>query len=544
VLRTIEEPRLWMIRHVPKPAPRPTISARRLRHLALALIILGVVCRLVRYALHFPFWGDEVFLCVNFLGRDYLGLTRRLDCNQVAPLLFLWGEFTAFKLLGPSELALRLLPELAGLASLGLFWHLARTTLGPRAALLAVGLLATARWPVTMAASVKPYSFDLFFALALLVLAVHYLRRPERVGLLVLLALVIPIAVLSSYPSVFVGGGISFVLLPVAWRQGWRVRTGFAAYNLLLIGTFLACFLRIGREQLDPATGSVQRYMEDYWADAFPPGGLGGPLVWFVKINSGRMMAYPTGDANGGSTITLLFFLGGIWHVARQQRWRLLGLCLLPFALNLVAAGLRRYPYGGCCRLSQHLAPAICLLAGLGLARFLGRSPVLLTGVCCLLGLFGLGQLVADVAKPYRDSEALWASKLTGMLLHGRRPVDQVVIWNRTEEVESLLHWHLGRIGDRLHWGGSVDWDRLESEGGDLWCVSLWSGPEATPPTDRRGPSATIDRPGWIRAERVTYALPPWQDEQPLRCCELSRWMRVEKDGLLPKRPALGSWPP
>src|SRR5262249_27163941 len=159
--------------------------------------------RLLRYGLQFPFWGDEASLCVNFLGRDYLGLTRMLEGNQVAPLFFLWGELTAYRLLGPSELAMRLLPLLAGLASLGVFWHLARSTVGPRAAVLAVGLLAVARWPVTMCAVVKPYSCDLLVSLTLLVGAVHHLRRPNEVRWLALLTLLVPVALLCSYPSVF-----------------------------------------------------------------------------------------------------------------------------------------------------------------------------------------------------------------------------------------------------------------------------------------------------------------------------------------------------
>ena len=104
--------------------------ARRLARLALALLVLGVACRVGRYALEFPVWGDESFVLVNFLDRDYLGLTKQLEHGQVAPLLFLWAEHTAYRLLGSSEWSLRLPTLLAGLAALALFWHLARLTVG------------------------------------------------------------------------------------------------------------------------------------------------------------------------------------------------------------------------------------------------------------------------------------------------------------------------------------------------------------------------------------------------------------------------------
>src|SRR5437588_3611757 len=77
------------------------------RNVALMLVLLGMAWRLLRYLLQFPIWGDEAFVCLNFLDRDYLGLMKPLRYVQVAPILFLWSERTAYRLLGGSELALR-----------------------------------------------------------------------------------------------------------------------------------------------------------------------------------------------------------------------------------------------------------------------------------------------------------------------------------------------------------------------------------------------------------------------------------------------------
>ncbi len=522
---------------------------RRLRQMALALLALGVACRLLRYLLCFPFWGDETSLCVNFLGRDYLGLTRQLECFQVAPLLFLWGEMTAFHLLGGSEWSMRLLPLLAALGSLGLFWHLARRTLGPRPAVLALGMLAVARWPVTMSTTVKPYSLDLFFALALTTLAVHYLREPARLAWLIVLTLLVPVALLFSYPAAFVAGGVCVVLLPAAWRRGRRHCCWLLAYALLMTGTFAGAYLLVGLNQLDPKTGSVGRYMTAYWQDGFPPASPLRFFVWLVQVTAGRMMAYPIGDANGGSALTLLLFLGGAFAFVRRRKWGVIGLCLLPFLLNFVAAALHRYPYGGCCRIAQHLAPGVCLLAGAGLGRLIDRlapgaeARFRSVAACCgLFAAFGTGQLFADVAKPYRDAEALWSRKLTRVLQnHG--PFDQVVVGDRLPEVDSLLRWHLGRLGEQFSWDGRVDWESLEAHGGDLWCVSIWSGAPSTPEAARRGAEVVVNRPGWKRFDAVTYALTPWADGQPLRQCTVARWVRAGEAGE-PSRAALGAWPP
>ena len=172
-----------------RPSTAPNTSAKTLQWLTIGLIVVGVAARLTRYFLQFPIWCDEAFVCVNFLDRGYLALAAHgLEHAQVAPVLFLWTQLAAFRLFGASELALRLAPLLAGLASLGLFWRLAHITVKPLPAMLAVGLLAVSRWPVTMSAFAKPYSFDLLMALLLLVPAVEWLRRPDRLFWLALLA--------------------------------------------------------------------------------------------------------------------------------------------------------------------------------------------------------------------------------------------------------------------------------------------------------------------------------------------------------------------
>src|SRR3972149_1152583 len=64
------------------------------------LVAIGIVARVVRYALRFPIWGDEAFVAVNFIDRGFLDLVRPLDYHQVCPLGFLWLELAAVRLGG------------------------------------------------------------------------------------------------------------------------------------------------------------------------------------------------------------------------------------------------------------------------------------------------------------------------------------------------------------------------------------------------------------------------------------------------------------
>ena len=80
----------------------------------LIVVLSGLVWRTVRYALAFPLWGDEAFVAVNFLTRDFAGLARPLEYFQIVPPGFLWSEWLAVRTFGASERALTVGPVLVG----------------------------------------------------------------------------------------------------------------------------------------------------------------------------------------------------------------------------------------------------------------------------------------------------------------------------------------------------------------------------------------------------------------------------------------------
>src|SRR5207248_1644961 len=127
-------------------------------------------------------------------------------------------------------------------------------------------------------------------------------------------------------------------------------------------------------------------------------------------------------------------------------------LLLAPFGLNFVAALLGSYPYGGCCRLSQHLAPTICLLAGVGAAHLLTRSAAAagahlrrMRYLTLALGLFALVLFFTQAYAPFHDGEALWSHKVAGELDRLMQPGDSIVVLNGRDDVWPILRWHLAR---------------------------------------------------------------------------------------------------
>lgn len=518
--------------------PTPPFAAaqehwsRLLQRWTLALLLLGVLWRVTRYLLRFPFWGDEAFICLNMIDQGYLALTGQLQCNQVAPILFLWGELTAALTLGVSELAMRLVPFAAGMIGLLLFWRLAQRSLPPLACTLAVGFLAVAIWPVSMCTNIKPYSLDLCMSTLLMLLAVQWLHHPARLRWLVLLALAVPIALLTSYPTVFVAGSISFVLLPAVWRQpGWKARFWFGAYNALMLAAFSGSYLLVGVSQLDRTGGSVNSFLQTYWAHGFPPSHPLELISWLLMIHTSRLFAYPIGGDYGLCLPTFVVFLIGLVWLWRQQKRSLVLLCVGPFALGMVAAVLRKYPYGGCCRLSQHVAPIICLAAGTGVAALIGRlrsmvqqrQALHLAGG--LLVAIGVGGMLIDVLYPYRGDCDLWARELIRDITSRCGPDDQIVVLNNEDEVEVVLHWELERFrlqGGLLGWRGKVDQERLQSTTTQLWVLKMPGAPhdfDVIPPMLERTYRT------WYLTSQVPHTIVPRKKKDPPLHCEVCRWI-------------------
>lgn len=384
---------------VPKPAPAGWWTVDRLTW---GMVALGVLLRLARYLQRFPLWHDEAFLAVNFLDRDFGDLLRPLDYLQVAPPLFLVVELAVVKAVGFSEWSLRLVPTLAGVASLVVLRDLARRLAGPRPALVAVGFLAVSYSPLRHANEVKPYATDLLVACLLLALAARWLDRPGRAGWLVALAVVTPAAVFLSLPAAFVAGGAALALAPRV------VRVGTARERLALAACWGGLGLGVAGVTALSAANPMTEVLRDhylliYWSGSFPPwrDGPAALLGWLVRIHAGNLLAYPVGGEAGASAGTLGLVVVGIAVLARRREGGALALLLLPFGLNLAAAGLAIYPYGGEARIAQHLAPSACLLAGIGVARLTGGPRATIGRAVALIGLVGLGQFLAGVVAPY-----------------------------------------------------------------------------------------------------------------------------------------------
>lgn len=398
-----------------------------LRHAPWVCVGLGVVLRVRDWAVDRSLWVDEASLALNILDRPIVGFLEPLAYDQAAPFGFLVLEKLATGVFGAGEPVLRLVPLLAGIAAVPLFWGLARRMLPRGEAVVAVGLFAVSPVLIRYSAEIKPYSLDLALATAVLALSIDAL---DRVRSRMLVAAAGAVGVWFSFPLVFVLVGVTAAFLlrdalrPDREEGVWR--------GVLAQGAWVASFGVYYLLSLRAAAGND--YYQSYWRDAFAP----------VVPSLDTVNWYLTKSVHLSSEIVGLAFVPGVGLLAAVlgavalARARPLRATLLaaPVAVTLAASAAHRWPFAG--RLILFLAPVLVILVARGigwLAEGPSRDSTLAAAVLGILVLFfplksALGDFVSPEGREELEPvlEEVFASRAPDEpihLYHGAFPAYQ-----------------------------------------------------------------------------------------------------------------------
>lgn len=358
--------------------------------IALFWVFVGAIARVVQYLSNRSLWVDEVNLAANIIKRSYGELAEPLSSSQAAPLGFLWLEKLATQLWGNSEYALRLLPFLASLISLVVFYLLVRRYCSTWAVPIAIALFASGRYTLYFATELKPYSSDVAIALSLfwvLLPAQHRLLQQRELFKIGCLG---SLAIWLSYPSVLVLAALEgWNLLTASWKS-WRKiilnrSTVYLAW-LINFGLFYAISISAALADEDLSSNWEERYPSSF-----------GDILWLFDA-LGRFFYHPMGFVGITDGIGIFAFILGCVGLYRRQRQIFLAL-IAPFVVNLIAAYLQQYPFRD--RLVLFLAPLGMIIVAEGivfmltqfsrLSRLKRSQPLrilwLILGCVCLVSL-------------------------------------------------------------------------------------------------------------------------------------------------------------
>ncbi len=313
--------------------------ARFITFTAWGLVALGLLLRARQYLANRSLWLDEAMLALNIIEKNVAGLFGKLDYNQGAPLGFLLLEKLAVTLFGSGERALRLLPLMAGCASLVVFYFVARKLLNAPGLLAALALFALSPTLIYYSSEVKQYATDVFIATLLLFL--FFTRHSSRLTQYSLLISGL-LAPWFSHPAIFTLVAIGLTLLIENRRHPLP--------TLALGAAWLASFAILYLVSLRQLSGNT--FLLAYWREYFEANPL---AVWLGLFEN------PAG-LTISAPLLALGALAGLASIAKHN-WKI----GLPLALLLIfallASELGQYPLAG--RMALFTVPLIYIfLAG------------------------------------------------------------------------------------------------------------------------------------------------------------------------------------
>jgi hypothetical protein len=454
------------------------------------ILAFGALLRLVWYFDRGSLWLDEAFLALNIVHRSPSELLEPLSFDQGAPWGFLLAEKLSVATLGVDELSLRLVPLLAALASLPVFWRVASFYLEGPALLLSLLLFSLSPQLVRYSAEVKQYSLD---ALASL-LALWLLQTARQLsGWRPAVALGLGGAALLwfSHASMIVlgAGGLVLGAAALARRRWWDL------HHLALVGAPLAAsagaFLLLAGSKLRERYNDLFSGAEEYTV-TFPP----------ESFDDAWVLARRTGDVLEGAFALL------------DRPWSTL-IVLAAASLSL-AGGVALSRRGGV-RTAVLIAPLVAAAAAVaaGLYPFAFRFLLFLAPLVIILVAAGTAAVVGAAVRRRRLRRAFAGAALVAAAwLLGAAGVESVrVITNDLEQdiepvlVELRAAWHPGDVL-YLHAESQyaarfyADADRVNrsSSGDVLWPVVPTSGTSSGAPALRSAPPTLVvgqKHPSW-----------------------------------------------
>jgi 4-amino-4-deoxy-L-arabinose transferase-like glycosyltransferase len=403
------------------------------RRLAAFLIVLATVVRLGVLAQQRSLWIDEARLALNVASRSYLQLFPPLDYDQAAPLGFLWLERLVVGLFGVTEASLRMVPLLAGVATVALVLALGRRLFGERVALVSALLCALSPSLISASTEAKQYGVEALMTCLVLLAGLRWLEEP-LLGRRWASLLGLGFAGIWFAPSVVfalvAGLGAILMLRELDWRV--RLRAGAQAvvcWGIPLAVAYVAVY----------GPSSSAPYLRRYWSSAFlTPWREGVLLDTAVAVRSvlwSPVFRDRFSDSSALGSVALIAGISlvlaltlalGVRRLMRDTPAPARALVLLAPALMILASIFGIYPISG--RTTLFFVPVLTILLAAGVdeaSRLAVRRPtaasILLTPALLLL-LVTIGEFFDS--DPREDVRPLIA-----LLQKHRQPGEAVYIF-------------------------------------------------------------------------------------------------------------------
>ena len=227
---------------------------------ALTIAVAAIAIDIYQWRAALPLWVDEEAIALNLRDRSMADLAGALWLGQSAPFGWLVLERIAMAILGTGEAAMRAVPLLFGIATVGVAVWVGRRWMGRIAAVVFVLLCWISPSLSHYRFEVKHYTADVLFGLLLPALAAWAIeadRSADRARRVWLWWIAAAIGHWFANGALLVTPACAIFLCVVVWRRdGRRATVWFSVGGLMWLASFGLHYLisvRYTRQQHVPA---------------------------------------------------------------------------------------------------------------------------------------------------------------------------------------------------------------------------------------------------------------------------------------------------
>jgi hypothetical protein len=276
-----------------------TVARRLLRRPVAVVAIVGAILDIHLWTGQLPLWLDEEMIALNIRDRPFGQLPGGLWLGQSAPLGWLVLQRVVLLTTGPGELALRFVPLLFGLATLGAGWWIGTRWMGRAAGVALMLMLVFGQYVSHYRFELKHYSADTFAGVLLPALAAWVLeaqdRRQWRRRMVTWWATAAATLWFANGAVLAAPACALWLAIDASRRGGRRAVLVFGAAGCIWLAAFGAHY------ELSLRDTHQNRFLRSVWASQVPPEGTG--IVASVRWIVDRLE--PLAENPGGSGLPL-----------------------------------------------------------------------------------------------------------------------------------------------------------------------------------------------------------------------------------------------
>ena len=331
------------------------------------LIFIGIAIRLYFFLRNPALWLDEATLSLNIINRNYLELLKPLDTLQVAPIGFLLLVKLLTVIFGTSEYMLRLLPFIAGISSIPLFYLLAKKITNKHIALIGLSFFILGRALIYYSFEVKQYSLDVFVFIFCFLVFQPKEKFTQNYVISLIYGLLGAITIWFSHIAIFVLTSIGlWIVFLIICEKSWKNLVSF----FLMVGIWVISFAINYFFFLRSHSHEALQQTAFASFDFFPPFPISSENIsWYKEFIKG-LIVYPLEIRFIYLALIILFsgLLIAIW----EKHFILLSL-FIPLIINFILSIFNIYPCKD--RLILYNASATILLLSYSIYNLFHRLP-------------------------------------------------------------------------------------------------------------------------------------------------------------------------